>query len=133
MDISVVSITWKKIAALLGFCYSLCRQFLLSTDESTDNQRSLQRSLGAFFTAVVGFLARFLFEGRLLNWIHSRGGWVSEYIRAVQLIQLEPFTNFLFSWYIGECSPRAYFTCKLDTTSNSWGWNNCCCWFSTGI
>ena len=67
--IFLVSVTWYKIAALLGFCYNLCRQFFLSSDN--------QRSWRAFFDAVVGYLTRFLFEGRLLNWIRSQGGWVS--------------------------------------------------------
>lgn len=67
--ISLVSVTWRRIAALLGFCYSLCRNFLFTTNNV--------RSLKAFFNAVVGYLTRFLSEGRLLNWIRSQGGWVS--------------------------------------------------------
>lgn len=66
----LVKVTWHRIAALLGFCYNLCRQFLLTVDNN-------QRAMKAFFTAVVGYLARFLYEGQLLNWIRSQGGWVS--------------------------------------------------------
>ena len=67
--ISLVRVTWRRIAALLGFCYSLCRNFLFTTNNV--------RSLKAFFNAVVGYLTRFLSEGQLLNWIRSQGGWVS--------------------------------------------------------
>lgn len=65
----IVRVTWRRIAALLGFCYSLCRNFLFTTNNV--------RSLKAFFNAVVGYLTRFLSEGQLLNWIRSQGGWVS--------------------------------------------------------
>lgn len=106
--IPVVRVTWYKIAALLGFCYNLWRQFLFTADN--------QRSLKAFFTAVVGYLTRFLFEGQLMNWIRSQGGWVS-------YIVFNLTCNLCTILLIGEYSSTTHTSFELD--NGSWNWTNC--------
>jgi len=53
----------------MGYCYLLCRHFVLRYNSP--------RAVVGFFTAVVGYLAKFIIESRVLQWIHSQGGWVS--------------------------------------------------------
>lgn len=58
-----------RIAALLGYCYHLCRKFL-------------QQKAGAFtlvsFLGMVGtWLVKFLIQARFYDWLKQKGGWVS--------------------------------------------------------
>ncbi|KAL5475631.1 hypothetical protein EMCRGX_G025473 [Ephydatia muelleri] len=56
-----------RIAALLGYCYHLCRKFL-------------QQKAGAFtlvsFLGMVGtWLVKFLIQARFYDWLKQKGGW----------------------------------------------------------
>ena len=59
-----------RIAAVLGYCYRLCKTYIQQHLNSAD--------LVAFLGVIAGFLVRFLFEAKFYEWLSRQGGWVSE-------------------------------------------------------
>lgn len=59
-----------RIAALMAYCYRLCKTFI---------RRKVDTGglISSFMGLVSGWLFKFLVKARFYEWLHSQGGWVS--------------------------------------------------------
>ncbi len=69
LSLSPLLATLGHIAAVLGYCYHLCKHHI-------------QKYLGSYqllslLGMLAGFLVQFFIKAKVYDWIASRGGWVS--------------------------------------------------------
>ena len=60
-----------RIAALLGYCYSLCMTYI--------SKNMAAGSLLSFIAMVAGWLFKFLIKAKFYEWLERQGGWVSDH------------------------------------------------------
>ena len=60
-------ISLGRIAAVLGYCYHLCKTYIQEHLNSAD--------LLTFLGVIAGFLVRFFFQARFYDWLGRQGGW----------------------------------------------------------
>ena len=58
-----------RIAALLAYCYHLCRTYI--------HKNLTGYGLASFLSVVAGWLIRFLLKAKFYEWLQKQGGWVS--------------------------------------------------------
>ena len=59
-----------RIAALLAYCYHLCRTYI-------SNHLASSYGLLSFLAMVSGWLFQFLIKAKFYEWLAKQGGWVS--------------------------------------------------------
>ncbi len=65
---SPAQINLGRIAALLGYCYNLCKTFI--------SQNVAAGSLVSFIAMVATWLFKFLIKAKFYDWLEKQGGWV---------------------------------------------------------
>ena len=65
---SPAQINLGRIAALLGYCYNLCKTYI--------SQNMAAGSLVSFIAMVATWLFKFLIKAKFYDWLEKQGGWV---------------------------------------------------------
>ena len=63
-------ITLGRIAALLAYCYQLCKTYIIQ-------KMAPSTLIISFMGMVAGWLFQFFLKVKFYEWLHSQGGWVS--------------------------------------------------------
>lgn len=66
---SLAKINLGRIAALMSYCYHLCKEYI------TKNLIS-GTLIASFLGQVAGWLFQFLLKAKFYEWLNSHGGWV---------------------------------------------------------
>lgn len=70
ISLSTATINVGRIAALLAYCYHLCKKYI--------QQNYAAGGLISFLMMVGGWLFKFLLKAKFYEWLEKQGGWVSQ-------------------------------------------------------
>ena len=90
--ITLAKLNVGRIAAVLGYCYHLCKNYISKYFSSS--------GLLSFLAVIAGFLVKFFLKAKFYDMLKRVGGWVRQLVCITYrgYISLEiNFTNFAFS------------------------------------
>ena len=82
LSLPIATINLGRIAALLAYCYRLCRTYIDTYFGS--------KSLLTFMAMIAGWLFKVFLRARVYEWLEKQGGWVRDgYACSMSLLEGE--------------------------------------------